>query len=345
MISDISKYKNYIETYKPILTIFVVTYNRANYLKLTLQSIIEQTYRDFCLVVLDNASTDDTENLVKSFEDNRLIYLRQKENVGGPNNINTALNIASTPYFIIFHDDDLMLPHLIEKELDIMRKYDYDVLSTFAEHINEKGEKIDYYRQTNENPIAFNGTKYFESFISVSPNAIYCPSVIYKNEFIKKNNLIFDYEKAGPACDVYLYLEIERLGGKIGILPLELFQYRRHSKQDSSINNSFIQLQLIKCLLNNSYYFNLLKQYKSNFFKFIRAIITELMLSYNSNPDRQKLNKVIDDLNLLNSSFLYNKKLSLILKFCINYPSIIAKGLCCSKKAYQYYKKLKYCKK
>ena len=345
MITDISKYKNYIETRKPILTVFVVTYNRADYLKLTLQSILEQTYKDFCLVVLDNASTDDTENIVNTFKDNRLIYLRQKENIGGPQNISTALEIALTKYFIVFHDDDLMLPQFIEKELEIMQKYDYDILSTFAEHIDENGKKIDYYRQTNDNPITFKGTKYFETFISVSPNAIYCPSVIYKNEFIKKNNLIFDYEKAGPACDVYLYLEIERLGGKIGILPMELFQYRRHSKQDSSINNSFIQLQLIKCLLNNPYYSNLLKQYKSIFFKFIRAIITELMLSYNLNPDKQRLTKIIEELKKINNSFMNNKKLSLILKFCINYPSIIGKGLSYSKKAYQYYKKLKYCKK
>ena len=343
-MKNLSRYRQYIDEHKSLLTVFVVTYNRCDYLKLTIQSILEQTYKDFCLVVLDNASTDDTEEAVKSIIDERIIYLKQVENVGGPNNINTALKIASTPYFIIFHDDDLMLPDFIEKEFETIQNYDYDILSTFAKHIDENGKILNYYRKTNDEPLTFVGTKYFESFISVSPNAVYCPSVIYKNDFIKKNNLIFDYEKAGPACDVYLYLEIERLGGKIGILPLELFLYRRHSKQDSSINNSFIQLQLIKCLLNNPYYSKLLKENKENFFRFIKAIITELMLSYNQKQDKQKLTKVIEELYKINNTFIHNKKLSLILKLCINYPFIIGKGLCYSKKAYQYYKKLKYCK-
>ena len=342
MIKDLSKYKNYIETHKSILTVFVVTYNRADYLKLTLQSILEQTYKDFCLVVLDNASTDNTEELVNNIIDERLVYLRQDKNVGGPNNINTALKMAITPYFIIFHDDDLMLPDFIEKNLVIIQKYDFDILSSFAKHIDENGKLLDYYRQTNEIPISFSGTGYFESFFTVSPNAIYCPSVVYKNDFIKKNKLFFDYDKAGPACDIYLYLEIERLGGKIGILPLELFLYRRHSNQDSSVNNSFIQIQLLNCLLNNQYYYSLINNNKNIAFKFIRAIIIELMLSYNLKQDKQKLSKIIEQLTQLNGQFFHYKKLSLILSLCKSYPLFVAKSMFYSKKAYQVFKKLKY---
>ncbi len=344
MLTKLSDYKSYIEKNNSLLTVFVTTFNRANYLKLTIQSILDQTYKDFCLVVLDNASTDDTQKIVNQFEDHRIIYIRHKENIGSDGNGNFAFNMVSTPYFILFHDDDLMMPHFIEKELETIQKYDFDILSSFAKLIDEKGIILDYYRKTDNKPIIFSGTKYFESFISVSPNAIYCPSVIYKTEFIKKHKLYVDNKKTGPASDVFLFLEIEKHGGKIGILPLELFLYRRHSKQDSSINNSFIQLQLIKCLLNNPYYSKLLKEYKEDFFKFIKAIIIELMLSYNSKPDKQKLTNIIEELKKINNSFLKNKKLSLILKLCINYPSVIAKSLFYSKKAYQYYKKLKYCK-
>ena len=345
MINDITKYTNYIEKHKPILTVFVLTYNRANYLKLTIQSILEQTYKDFCLVILDNASIDNTEETINNFKDYRIIYIRHKENIGADGNGNFALKMVSTPFFILFHDDDLMMPHFIEKELETIQKYDFDILSSFAKHIDENGNILDYYRKTDDKPIIYSGTKYFESFISVSPNTIYCPSVIYKTEFIKKHKLFVDNEKTGPAGDVFLFLEIERLGGKIGILPLELFLYRHHSQQDSSINNSFIQIQLIRCLLNNPYYYNLLKQNKDKFLYFIKAIIIELLLSYNLKQDKSKLTKVIDELKKINSSFLKNKKLSLILKLCFNYPSVIAKGLLYSKKAYQYYKKLKYNKK
>jgi hypothetical protein len=237
-----------------------------------------------------------------------------------------------------------MLPNFIEKELECVQKYDYDILSSLAKHIDENGKIIEYYRKTDSIPITYSGTDYFKSFILVTPNTIYCPSVIYKTDFIKKNKLFVDFENAGPACDVYLFLEIERLGGKIGILPLELFLYRHHSNQDSNINKFYIQIKLIKCLINNPYYSNLLFNHKKKFFKFIIAIIAELMISYNSKPDKQKLSNVLKELLIINSSFLKNKKLSLILKICNDLPSLTSKMIVYIKSIYRFYKKLKYCK-
>ncbi len=340
MINDINKYTNYIEKHKPILTVFVLTYNRANYLKLTIQSILEQTYKDFCLVILDNASNDNTEETIKCFKDNRIIYIRHADGNG-----NFALKMVSTPYFILFHDDDLMMPHFIEKELETIQKYDFDILSSFAKHIDENGHILDYYRKTANKPIIYSGTKYFESFISVSPNTIYCPSVIYKTEFIKKHELFVDNEKTGPASDVFLFLEIEKHGGKIGILPLELFFYRHHSKQDSNINNSFLQIKLLKYLLNHSYYSKLLNNYKKETLKYAFAIITELMLSYNLNPDKQKLFIVFEELTRINVCFLHNKKLSLLINICKTLPLTSGKSLFYLKKIYQIFKKIKYSKK
>lgn len=342
MLKDITKYINYIEKYKPILTVFVLTYNRANYLKLSIQSILEQTYKDFCLVILDNASNDNTEETIKYFKDNRMIYIRHKENIGADGNGNFALKMVSTPYFIIFHDDDLMMPHFIEKELETIQKYDFDILSSFAKHIDENGHILDYYRKTANKPIIYSGTKYFESFISVSPNTIYCPSVIYKTEFIKKHKLLVDNKKTGPASDVFLFLEIEKHGGKIGILPLELFFYRHHSKQDSNINNSFLQIKLLKYLLNHSYYSKLLNNYKKETLKYAFAIITELMLSYNIRPDKQKLLNILEELTIINISFLHNKKLSLIINICKTLPLITGNFLYYLKKIYQKYKKFKF---
>ena len=97
-MKNLSRYKQYIDEHKSLLTVFVVTYNRCDYLKLTIQSILEQTYKDFCLVVLDNASTDNTQEIVNNFNDKRLIYLRHEKNIGGPENGNTALKIALTKY-------------------------------------------------------------------------------------------------------------------------------------------------------------------------------------------------------------------------------------------------------
>lgn len=342
MISDISKYKNYIETYKPIITVFVVTYNRQEYLKLTLQSILEQTYKDFCLVVLDNASTDYTEEIVTSFNDKRIVYLKHQTNVGGVRNMNTAIKIALSPYFIIFHDDDLMTPQFIEKELELIRINDCDILSSFAKHIDGDGNIINYYRNTAQKVILYSGTEYFKSFISVSRNVIYCPSVIYKRNFIQKHKLFFNEKKSGPACDTYLFFEIERNGGKIGILPQELFLYRLHNKKENNNLNAHNLIKLINSLINDSYYSNLLNIYKDNIFKLMLTIIIESLLTYKSNHDKQDLLNINEKLKQINHNFLKDKRLSLSLKLILINPLFASNIIYYLKKYYQIYKKYKY---
>lgn len=340
MIKDTSTYQEYIKNNNTELTVFLVTYNRSDYLKLTIQSILKQTYKDFVLVILDNASTDNTQEVINSFTDNRIIYYRQPENVGGPANINTGISIALTPYYILFHDDDLMLPNFLEESLNTIKKYDFDILSTFAQHIDEKGNIQKYHRTLSNNTIEFTRTEYFKNFLNCSPNAIYCPSVMFKNTFIKEHNLYFDYDSAGPACDVLLWCEIERNNGKIGILPKELFQYRHHSQQDSLINNSYIQIQLISSFLSNIYYKKLLLEYNISFERFlIYAVTIELMLSYHISQNNIKLNEVLNSIYSLNSHYLRSKKLSLLLNLCKCCPKLTSNSLYYLKKFYSVLKR------
>ena len=66
----------------PKVTIAIPTYNRAQLLKISMQSVLDQDYPDFRILVLDNASSDNTEEVVRSFSDTRITYHRNKKNVG-----------------------------------------------------------------------------------------------------------------------------------------------------------------------------------------------------------------------------------------------------------------------
>lgn len=92
----------------PRVTVFVPTYNRAKWLRLTIETVLAQTYRDFRLVVSDNASTDDTTEVVRSFTDDRLSYRRHSHNVGLLENHNSCLRSVDTEYALILPDDDLL---------------------------------------------------------------------------------------------------------------------------------------------------------------------------------------------------------------------------------------------
>jgi glycosyltransferase involved in cell wall biosynthesis len=105
----------------PRVTVFIPTYNRAGVLPEAIKSVLAQTYDDFKLVVSDNVSTDSTAEVVRSFDDPRLEYVRQPENLGMLGNHNWSLAHIDTEFGLIVSDDDLLYPPLLERmvaELD-----------------------------------------------------------------------------------------------------------------------------------------------------------------------------------------------------------------------------------
>jgi glycosyltransferase involved in cell wall biosynthesis len=90
----------------PIVSVILPTYNRANLLKRAIRSVLDQTYQDYELIIVDDCSTDDTQKVVSEFKDNRIKYTRLSQNSGGsikPRKVGTEL---STGIYIAVLDDD-----------------------------------------------------------------------------------------------------------------------------------------------------------------------------------------------------------------------------------------------
>jgi glycosyltransferase involved in cell wall biosynthesis len=103
------------------VTVFIPTYNRADFLPHAVAGVLAQTYGDFRLIVSDNASDDDTPNVIARFDDPRLEYVRQPENLGLLGNHNWFLEQVDSDYALILPDDDLVYPELLDRtvaELD-----------------------------------------------------------------------------------------------------------------------------------------------------------------------------------------------------------------------------------
>lgn len=105
------------EDNQPLVSIITPTYNRANYLKEALLSAINQTYKNIEIIVSDNASTDNTQELVASFKDKdpRIHYYRLTENIGMFANQMHAFKMASGKYVASLHDDDIWQENFLEK--------------------------------------------------------------------------------------------------------------------------------------------------------------------------------------------------------------------------------------
>ena len=102
---------------KQEVTVAVPTYNRSELLKVCLESVLKQDYANFRVIVLDNASSDDSETVVRSFAGSRLTYMRNETNIGLFRNWNRAIEVNESPYLTILQDDDAMLPGFIRESV------------------------------------------------------------------------------------------------------------------------------------------------------------------------------------------------------------------------------------
>ena len=89
----------------PTVSVVIPAYNRAHLLKRAIQSVLNQTYQDFELIVVDDASNDNTEEVVKELRDEKIKYIRHRENSGAGVARNTGIRTALGRY-IAFQDSD-----------------------------------------------------------------------------------------------------------------------------------------------------------------------------------------------------------------------------------------------
>jgi glycosyltransferase involved in cell wall biosynthesis len=110
-------------TIPPVVSVCIPTYNRAPLLAQAIRSVLGQTLQDFELVISDNASTDDTESVVRSFNDPRIRHVRNHTNIGNGPNFNRCLQLARGTYLTVFPDDDIMLPDNLAAKAAVLSKH------------------------------------------------------------------------------------------------------------------------------------------------------------------------------------------------------------------------------
>lgn len=107
----------------PKVSVIIPTYNRANLLPRAIKSVLNQTFKDFELIIIDDGSTDNTKQIVEDFQkrESKIKYVWQ-ENSGGPaNSVNSGLKIARGEYVALLENDDEWLPEKLEKQLEVFQ--------------------------------------------------------------------------------------------------------------------------------------------------------------------------------------------------------------------------------
>jgi len=218
----------------PLVSVIVTTYNRKELLTETLDSIINQTFTDFELIIIDNYSNYEFISYVNSFSDNRIRAFQNQNNGIIAVNRNFGIKKAKGKYIAFCDDDDLWLPQKIEEQL---KHFDNDIIGLGTSSILF-GDLSFYRQKTIRNNILLK----FDDILRDG-------GVPLSSLMIKNLGFLFDERESFIAVeDLDLQLTLTLKTGKgIKLLSTPLIRYRVQSPNDNTfIEKSKNQMNIIK---------------------------------------------------------------------------------------------------
>jgi glycosyltransferase involved in cell wall biosynthesis len=211
-------------------------FNRANVLRSTIQQVLDQTFIDYELIIYNDGSTDNTVEIIKSFDDPR-IQLIDHENLGPPHPLNGILKQSRGEYIIILHDHDFFHPQLLEKSIDALDRnpkagfvlqgsawIDEDGISNYREMLHDLPEYNNGFAQGVK---MLTNTKNF--------NSIFHACCLVRRSYHEKAGLYYD-ERFGLYADTDLWYRLLRISDFIYINEV-LFKFRTRETNGHFLSN------------------------------------------------------------------------------------------------------------
>ncbi len=206
-------------------------YNAGSFLKAGIDSILQQTYFDFELIIVDDGSTDDSEKIVRSYNDPRIKYYKNEKNSGLIFTLNKGLAYCNGKYIARMDADDICLPERFHKQVNYIESNPALAgVSCHVSFINEKDETIGEWKED----LLTRSYKQIKKQI-VKGNCIAHPSIMIKASVLKE----YQYNRNQIHIEDYdLWLRIFADGLTIEKVPEKLLLYRIHQ---TSITSSFLR--------------------------------------------------------------------------------------------------------
>lgn len=222
-----------------MVSICLPTYNSGATILDTLDSILGQTYRNLEVLVLDNASTDDTLRRVRSRSDKRIVVHENATNIGAEGNFTRAIDLASGKYTAIYHADDLYDVRIVEKQVAVFDQYPaVGAVFTEADKIDESGRLIGHIQKPaglTANQLTYSFPEVFRATLRDS-NQLVCPSAMLRTEIYQNEIHRYRSDLFGSSADLDVWFRV-LLRHQIAILPEKLVQYRISTDQGSNAIN------------------------------------------------------------------------------------------------------------
>ena len=217
----------------PKVSICIPVYNNVSTIKDTIDSLLLQTYQNIEILVVDNASTDGTDLIIKSFKDYRLKLYSFNEHLTMEANVERAIELSTGEYIAVYHGDDVYRPEIVSKEVKYLERYlDVAAVFTLGISIDINGKYLEDYSNPQEIQKLEGFSKCY-SFIDIFKlvlrdyNFLICPTAMVRSNIYKNLETKWTNGKFKTSADLGVWMGILEKH-PIGILPKRLI-YNRHS--------------------------------------------------------------------------------------------------------------------
>src|SRR3989338_5797169 len=210
----------------PRVTVLMTVYNGASYVAEAVESVLRQTFTDFELLVIDDASTDDSMARLRRYTDSRLRLLGNDRNQGQAWSLNRGLVAARAPYVARLDQDDICLPERLERQVAVLDKEPaVTVVGTLMCGIDQRGRRQVLLGRTLRNYGSFVGS------LLLGPCPVCHPSVMFRRDVVAE---LGSYDPSfSPAEDVELWTRLALARHNAYVIPQPLMLYRVHEGQQS----------------------------------------------------------------------------------------------------------------
>ncbi len=222
--------------HEPLVTITVPTYNRPDYLKLALESAVNQTYKNLEIIVSDNASPVSARPVVEAFQDPRIRFHRYESPVSMIDNHIGGFQMATGKYVASLHDDDLWDKDFLEKLVHPMEENPEIIVAFCSQWVIDEHGKINESRTIEYNKEIGRPRlvqRIYQPFMDIALKDLAiqpASSAVVRREDIDWNNFP---KIVGPMWDVYLPYLLAKTGKAAYYTPEKLTLYRIHSQSET----------------------------------------------------------------------------------------------------------------
>lgn len=217
------------------VSVCIPVYNGGKYLNEAINSLLNQTYEDFEIILVDDSSTDNSIEIIQSYKDKRIHLYKNEKNQGIAYTRNRAIDLANSEYIALLDDDDIAVPYRLEHEVKFLDdNKDIDVVGGHLRRIDKNGNDLNSQWNVYLNP------NYIKAYLMLG-DTIANGTVMFRKKFVNDHNIRFKDNMYG-AEDYMFWVECS-LKGKITNLDEVLLLWRvGHGNETQNVfNNKLVE--------------------------------------------------------------------------------------------------------